>query len=50
MTIKTTLTPREKEVQLLFARGKSADVIAVRLGMKVSKILALLEALPKPLA
>jgi DNA-binding CsgD family transcriptional regulator len=33
MTIKTTLTPREKEVQMLYARGKSPDMIAIRLNM-----------------
>ena len=42
-------TSREKEVQILFARGKPADVIAIRLGMKMSKVLALLEVMPKPL-
>jgi len=42
-------TPREKEVQILFARGKAADIIAIRLGMKMSKVLALLEVMPKPL-
>ncbi len=48
MTIKTTPTSREKEVQTLFARGKTAEVIAIRLGLKVSKVLAMLAVLPKP--
>lgn len=47
MTIKNP-TSREKEVQALFARGKSAEVIAIRLGLKVSKVLALLADVPKP--
>ena len=42
-----TLIPREKEVQMLYARGKSPDMIAIRLNMKVSKILALLSLIPK---
>jgi hypothetical protein len=48
MTAKTILTPKEKEVQMLYARGKSPDMIAIRLNMKVSKILALLSLMPKP--
>ena len=48
MTTKTVLTPKEKEVQMLYARGKSPDMIAIRLNMKVSKILALLSLVPKP--
>jgi DNA-binding CsgD family transcriptional regulator len=41
-------TPQEKEVEILFARGKTPEVIAIRLGMKISKVLALLEVMPKP--
>ena len=47
MTAKTTLTPREKEVQMLYARGKSPDMIAIRLNVKVSKILTMLSLTPK---
>ena len=49
MNAKTTLTPREREVQMLFARGKSPDMIAIRLNMKVSKILTMLALMPKAL-
>ena len=37
-----TKTPRE----ILFARGKTPDI---RLGMKISTVLAMLEVMPKPL-
>jgi len=47
MTAKTILTPKEKEVQMLYARGKSPDMIAIRLNMKVSKILTMLAMIPK---
>jgi len=47
MTIKTTLTPREKEVHTLSARGKTPDMIAIRLNMKVSKVLTMLAIMPK---
>ena len=47
--IMKTKTPREKEVQMLHERGKTPDIIAIRLGMKISKVLALLEVMPKPL-
>lgn len=48
MTAKITLTPREKEVQTLYARGKSPELIAIRLNMKVSKVLTMLAVVPKP--
>lgn len=48
MTAKITLTPREKEVQMLYARGKSPELIAIRLNMKVSKVLTMLAVVPKP--
>jgi len=38
------LTPSEKEVKRLHANGKSPDVIAIRLGMKVSKVLSIIAA------
>lgn len=44
-----TLTPREKEVQSLFARGKAPEIIAIRLGMKISKVLLVIAMMPKPL-
>jgi hypothetical protein len=34
------LTPQEKEARSLHHRGKAPDVIAVRLGMKMSKVIA----------
>lgn len=39
--------PLEKEIQRLHASGKSPDIIAIRLGMKMSKVLAVLSVLPK---
>ncbi len=42
-----TQTPLEKEVNRLHACGKSADIIAVRLGVKMSRVLAMIT---KPLA
>ncbi len=47
MTPKNTLTPREKEVHTLFARGKSPDSIAIRLNIRVSKVLQMLSVAPK---
>ncbi len=41
-------TPREKEVQRLFVLGKSPEMIAIRLGMKLSKVLVAIAMLPKP--
>lgn len=41
-------TPREKEIQRLFERGKSPEMIAIRLGMKISKVLLVLSLVPKP--
>jgi hypothetical protein len=37
-----TQTPFEKEVRRLHALGKSPDIIAIRMGVKMSRILALL--------
>lgn len=41
-------TPREKEIQRLHAKGKSPEMIAIRLGMKISKVLLVLSMVPKP--
>lgn len=41
------LTPREKEIQRLHAKGKTPEMIAIRLGMKISKVLLALSILPK---
>ena len=49
MPNKPTLTPKEKEVQSLFARGKAPEIIAIRLGMKISKVLLVIAMMPKPL-
>lgn len=49
MSNKPTLTPKEKEIQSLFARGKSPETIAVRLGMKLSKVMGVIALVPKPL-
>jgi len=48
MTTKTNLTPKEKEVHLLSSRGKTPDMIAIRLNIKVSKVLSMLDLIPKP--
>ncbi|MDI1312027.1 helix-turn-helix transcriptional regulator [Prosthecobacter sp.] len=48
MTDKPNLTPKEKEIQSLFARGKTPDTIAIRLGMKMSKVLMVISLIPKP--
>ena len=42
MKEKHALRPIEKEVIRLHQAGKSPDVIAIRVGMKMSKILAIL--------
>lgn len=47
MTPKPNLTPREKEIQSLFARGKSPETIAIRMGMKLSKVMMVIAMLPK---
>jgi DNA-binding CsgD family transcriptional regulator len=39
---KRTETPFEKEVKRLHAIGKSPDIIAIRLGAKMSKVLTLI--------
>ncbi|MEI6537131.1 MAG: hypothetical protein WCN98_17450 [Verrucomicrobiaceae bacterium] len=41
-TKKRTETPFEKEVRRLHAIGKSPDIIAIRLGAKMSKIMPLI--------
>ncbi len=46
---KDSLTPKEKEIQSLFARGKSPETIAIRMGMKISKVLMVLAMVPKTL-
>ena len=43
MTNKPNLTPKEKEIQSLFARGKTPETIAIRMGMKISKVLMVLD-------
>ena len=48
MPNKPTLTPKEKEIQTLFARGKAPEIIAIRLGMKISKVLLVIAMMPKP--
>lgn len=47
--MKTTFppTPIEKEVQRLHARGKAPDIIAIRLGMKMSKVLSVIALMAK---
>ncbi|OYW76428.1 MAG: hypothetical protein B7Z37_08840 [Verrucomicrobia bacterium 12-59-8] len=47
MTNKPNLTPKEKEIQTLFARGKSPETIAIRLGIKISKVLMVIAMMPK---
>lgn len=37
-------TPSEKEVKRLHANGKAPDIIAIRLGMKISKVLSIIAA------
>lgn len=41
-------TPFEKEVKRLQSIGKSPDVIAIRLGVKISKVLPLLNPTNTP--
>ncbi len=48
MTDKTNLTPKQKEIQSLFARGKTPETIAIRMGMKISKVLMVIALVPKP--
>jgi DNA-binding CsgD family transcriptional regulator len=47
MPNKPNLSPQEKEIQTLFARGKSPDTIAIRLGIKISKVLMVIALVPK---
>ena len=47
MTNKPNLTPKEKEIQSLFARGKTPETIAIRMGMKMSKVLMVIALVPK---
>jgi len=49
MTDKPALTPKEKEIQSLFARGKTPEHISIRLGMKLSKVLPVIAMIPKAL-
>ncbi len=42
MTNKPPLTPQQKEIQTLHARGKTPETIAIRMGMKVSKVLTII--------
>ena len=42
MKNKPVLRPIEKEVHRLHQAGKSPDMIAIRVGMKISKILTIL--------
>lgn len=37
----TSISPLEKEVMRLHAVGKTADIIAIRLGLKMSRVLAI---------
>jgi DNA-binding CsgD family transcriptional regulator len=46
MTHKPTLTPQQKEIRTLHARGKTPETIAIRLGMKISKVLMVLAMEP----
>ena len=36
-----SISPLEKEVMRLHSVGKSADIIAIRLGVKMSRVLAI---------
>ena len=38
------LSPLEKEVLRLHTNGKAPDIIAIRLGVKLSRVLALVQA------
>jgi DNA-binding CsgD family transcriptional regulator len=39
----SVLSPLEKEVKRLHAIGKAPDIIALRLGVKISKILMIMQ-------
>jgi DNA-binding CsgD family transcriptional regulator len=41
-TPSKTVAPLQKEVNRLHANGKAPDMIAIRLGIKISKVLALI--------
>lgn len=41
-TPSKTLSPLQKEVNRLHTSGKAPDMIAIRLGIKLSKVLALI--------
>ncbi len=41
-TPSKTVAPLQKEVNRLHASGKAPDMIAIRLGIKISKVLALI--------
>ena len=46
MKEKHVLKPIEKEVHRLHLAGKAPDTIAIRVGMKMSKILSILNMTP----
>ncbi|WP_395733349.1 hypothetical protein [Prosthecobacter sp.] len=46
MTNKSILTPRDKEIQSLFARGKAPKIITIRLGIKISHVLLAIATVP----
>ncbi len=45
----TPLTPKEKEIQTLYARGKTPEMIAIRMGMKLSKVMMAISMMSKTL-
>lgn len=45
---KPILKPIEKEVHRLHEAGKSPDMIAIRIGMKMSRVLSILNLAAKP--
>ena len=48
MKEKHALRPIEKEIIRLHQAGKAPDTIAIRVGMKMSKILSILNLAAKP--
>jgi DNA-binding CsgD family transcriptional regulator len=47
MNTSSPPTPRDREVWRLFSRGKSPEIIAIRMGLKVSKVLLVIAEMPK---
>ncbi len=47
MKTKSPLKPIEKEVLRLHEAGKAPDTIAIRIGMKLSKVLSILQHAPR---